>query len=386
VSANDRVDFWDVGTGTGLTLDNNGNVGIGTTGPGSLLHLNGATSNAPLTMGSTATGYGNERTYQFRLENQAATTQTALILTALNDSLANVRDLVTFQHTGNVGIGTTAPGSKLSIASLGSSTGTAMVIDASGDVWKDSSSVRYKENIKDLDLSNIPEKLLELNPISFNYKGTGASSFGYLAEDVAGLGLTDLVIYDASGQPDALRYDKLGLYLVEGFKMTHEGLEALTATDSAKTTKIAQLEAQVDELEAGLPNLIINTITNSIKTILASIKDKVELAGEWVFDKLGAKEIDTQEITVQEGINLKDQENDDYYCLTIKNGEIHKTKGLCEDQEEQVSEPETTPEILPEASPAPLSENEENYSTGASPEPSPEIEEAPEASQSAETS
>jgi hypothetical protein len=129
------------------------------------------------------------------------------------------------KNDGNVGIGDAEPGSKLSIGSLGSSTGTNLVIDANGDVWQDSSSERYKTNISDISVD--PEKLLGLEPVEFDYKETGAHGFGYVAEKVDALGLNDLVVYNQNGRPDAIRYDKFSVYLVEAFKDHTRKLQAM---------------------------------------------------------------------------------------------------------------------------------------------------------------
>jgi hypothetical protein len=72
---------------------------------------------------------------------------------------------------GNIGIGTTNPQSKLAVSGLTESTGTNLIIDADGNVFKSSSSQRYKENIQPFN-SNF-EKILEVTPKSFTYKATG---------------------------------------------------------------------------------------------------------------------------------------------------------------------------------------------------------------------
>lgn len=46
-----------------------------------------------------------------------------------------------------LGIGTTAPGAPLTIANLGTGGTTALQVDASGNVFKAASSLRYKDNV-----------------------------------------------------------------------------------------------------------------------------------------------------------------------------------------------------------------------------------------------
>lgn len=54
-------------------------------------------------------------------------------------------------------------------------------------------------------------------PIAFTNKETGSKDIGYLAEEFDRLGLQDLVVYQ-NGQPDAVSYEKMGIYLLEVIK------------------------------------------------------------------------------------------------------------------------------------------------------------------------
>jgi len=98
---------------------------------------------------------------------------------------------------GSLGIGTTNPGSKLTIPNLSTGVGTAVVIDASGNFLKDSSSLRYKTNISPLNANF--RKILELKPVSYTFKATNIDTVGYIAEEINDLGLSDLVVYDNNG-------------------------------------------------------------------------------------------------------------------------------------------------------------------------------------------
>jgi hypothetical protein len=59
-----------------------------------------------------------------------------------------------------------------------------------------------------------------------------------------------------------------------------------------------------------------------------------------------AKHIQTDSLTVENGVTLKDQASQEYYCVTIKNGEMEKSPGKCE-QAEQPEQP------APSATPTP---------------------------------
>lgn len=126
-----------------------------------------------------------------------------------------------------------APNIVISSVNVGS--GTALQIDASGGVLKSSSSRRYKENINPLadDFSLI----LNAQPKSYTYKSSGQKDIGYIAEDFDTAGLKDLVIYNNEGQPDALKYDKISVYLLEIIKQQQNRISSLESRLSALEKK-----------------------------------------------------------------------------------------------------------------------------------------------------
>jgi hypothetical protein len=110
------------------------------------------------------------------------------------------------------------------VIGMSSTTGTDVVVDANGKLWKKSSSKRYKENIRELEIN--PEKVLHLDPVRFSWKTTGEEDVGLVAEDVEQL-LPDLVIYDREGRPDAVKYDRVTIYLLKVMKDQQERISAL---------------------------------------------------------------------------------------------------------------------------------------------------------------
>lgn len=137
---------------------------------------------------------------------------------------------------GNVGIGTTTPGTKLTVSGLTSSSGTDLVADSSGNFFLKSSSARFKKNIVDysVDFKNI----LNVRPVKFQYIATGVSDIGFIAEEFEKLGLTDLLNYDKNGRPFSIKYHEISLYLIEVIK------------DHQK--KIETLEKEIEEIRARL--------------------------------------------------------------------------------------------------------------------------------------
>jgi hypothetical protein len=134
---------------------------------------------------------------------------------------ADTNSLIIEDVTGNVGIGVLAPMEKLDVygtarlRKIGSGSGTYVVADANGTLWKASSSKKYKRNIEDLEINR--EAVLKLRPVGFEYKSSGQKEIGLIAEEVEEQ-LPDLVIYDQQGRPDAVKYEKVSLYLLDVVK------------------------------------------------------------------------------------------------------------------------------------------------------------------------
>ncbi len=85
------------------------------------------------------------------------------------------------------------------------------------------SSRRYKKNIQNFNegLSLISR----LRPVSFNWKANDQEDFGLIAEDVAEVAPL-LTYYNANGEVEGVKYDRVGVVLVNAVKEQQEQIEA----------------------------------------------------------------------------------------------------------------------------------------------------------------
>jgi hypothetical protein len=124
--------------------------------------------------------------------------------------------------------------------------GSAVFIDANNRLGTNTSSKRFKEDIKPIGKSS--EALLELKPVTFRYKKeidpAARSQFGLVAEEVEKVN-PDLVVRDKEGKPYSVRYDQINAMLLNEFLKEHRKNEKQEAT-------IARLQKQIEALTAGL--------------------------------------------------------------------------------------------------------------------------------------
>ncbi|MFE4635050.1 tail fiber domain-containing protein [Streptomyces sp. NPDC056773] len=99
----------------------------------------------------------------------------------------------------------------------GSGTWYAVWVEGDGTFCRNTSSIRYKENVRDIRIR--PEDVLALRPRIYDRKPTEdkpdarKDEYGLIAEEVAQT-LPEIVTYNEEGQIDALRYDLLGVALL----------------------------------------------------------------------------------------------------------------------------------------------------------------------------
>jgi len=137
-------------------------------------------------------------------------------------------------------------------------TGTAVVVNGSGQLGVAVSSARFKDAIKPMDKTS--EAVFALKPVTFRYKkeidSNAIPQFGLVAEDVEKVN-PDLVVRDNEGKPYSVRYDQVNAMLLNEFLKEHKKTEKLEATVASLIATVKEQAAQIqkvsDQLEARKP-------------------------------------------------------------------------------------------------------------------------------------
>lgn len=110
------------------------------------------------------------------------------------------------------------------IPTLGSAGATALCRNASNDISTCSSSAKYKSNISSYRPAlNIVERL---RPVTFNWKDGNALDLGLVAEEVAEIDPL-LVTYNDKGEVEGVKYDRIGVVLINTVKEQQSRIEKL---------------------------------------------------------------------------------------------------------------------------------------------------------------
>lgn len=145
--------------------------------------------------------------------------------------------------TGNVGIGTAAPAQALEvngevkIDSFGAATSAGVCV-LSGVLSTCSSSIRYKENVKDAPFGLT--EVTKMRPVTFKWKGRDENDLGLIAEEVAKI--NPLFVTYKDGKIEGVKYAQLTAVLVNAIK-------ELKGANDTQAAQIAQLQNQVSELQ-----------------------------------------------------------------------------------------------------------------------------------------
>jgi hypothetical protein len=153
-------------------------------------------------------------------------------------------------ESGTIRIGTTSTHNAAFIAGIfGTSvTGNAVVVSSTGQLGVTVSSERYKTAITPMGSNS--QKLQQLRPVTFHLKTDpkGALQYGLIAEEVAKV-YPELVIRDATGRVDGLRYDELAPILVHEVQEQQQRIASQARLNTTQNARIAAQGAQIRALE-----------------------------------------------------------------------------------------------------------------------------------------
>jgi hypothetical protein len=142
-------------------------------------------------------------------------------------------------------------------------------IDFTGRLGTQSSSRRFKDDIRPTDKAS--EVILALKPVTFHYENDAKRSprFGLIAEQVAEVD-PNLVARDKEDKPYGVRYDQVNAMLLNEFLKAHKRIGELEATLAEETknfhSRLAEHEKQIEKLTASLQNVTARVELNKFAT------------------------------------------------------------------------------------------------------------------------
>jgi len=193
----------------------NTKVGIGTSNPTTNLHVqNGGSESGRIQVGGLSTG-GEDKIITFGDTFCVNLPGCVYIGERTTDDVMELR-ADTFNFLDG----------EIQINSLGAAGSTHLCLNANSQVSGCSSSLRYKTNLATF--SSGLSLVHRLRPITFDWKEGGMHDLGLGAEDVAAIEPL-LVTYNAKGEVEGVKYDRIGVVLVNAVKEQQKIIESQQA-------------------------------------------------------------------------------------------------------------------------------------------------------------
>ncbi|MDP3004190.1 MAG: tail fiber domain-containing protein, partial [Candidatus Azambacteria bacterium] len=267
---------------------------------------------------------------QLNLKNSAD--EWAMYMAASGTDLRfwNGSDLVTFQASGNVGIGTTTPAQALevkgSIRQSGCITAGTLSANVTGDIICTSD-----ENLKDIFgfYQGSLDVLSSINPIRFSYKGESFIHVGFSAQNVKAV------------LPEASALQNNGYWSLDNtsvIALTVNAIKELASTTLALQNQINALIA-TSTLTAANGSFTLSTMNSDLNLngfSLLNVKSITGINGLWRIDEGGnitAQSVETQALTVgggaASGVTIYDRTTTAPKCIYIEGGVIKTSDGAC---------------------------------------------------------
>jgi hypothetical protein len=197
---------------------------------------------------NTAVGQGALKANTTGSSNIALGFQAGFDLTSGSNNI-DIGNVGAAGESGKIRIGAAAQTATF-IAGISSTklTGSAVYVTTSGQLGVLASSERYKTAIAPM--GSDTTKLDELRPVSFKLKSdaTGTRQYGLIAEEVAKV-YPELVIRDASGRIDGVRYDELAPMLLNEMQQQRAQMNAKINAQAAEMNHLKSQVAQLHDLQ-----------------------------------------------------------------------------------------------------------------------------------------
>jgi hypothetical protein len=246
-----------------LTIKASGNVGIGTTTPSGTLTIQGSdTTNGQLSLSNTTGGptkiinQGNGDTFISSLAtvyfgNYSPVNSLKISNAGAVQQNSSVNSY--FTGTGNFGISTTTPGSKLTVAGAINSTDllggvTTLSTDANGNIIRTPSDQKLKTNVETI--TSALDKVNHMRGVSYNWIDTNrfgtSTEIGFVAQELETV-VPEVV--KSGGEYKSVNYQNLVALLTEAIKELSHKVD--TFAESIKTKFLDADKVKTKELCIG---------------------------------------------------------------------------------------------------------------------------------------
>ena len=115
------------------------------------------------------------------------------------------------------------------------------------------SSIRYKTNVQGF--SSGLELISRLRPVSFDWKATGMHDLGLIAEEVAEIEPL-LTTYNKEGKVEGVKYERLGVVLINAIREQQAQIEQLRRSISALEQQNKELSSRMGATQKAVGGVI----------------------------------------------------------------------------------------------------------------------------------